>query len=275
MYKLLLASVMLGPFILAQEPITYTFQGVKDPRLSAKFIVRYIGSKESEECMNLRLTTGTKRPVMADQVYDVPDGNYSITMPVALEDDVNNCGYQFRRIELALRRKYDDERYSLHVLLDTNPTRVSAIYYGKKSGFGGTTSLEMPSELRTDKKHYRIADETTFLCATKWFEDDEYASFFCRMQIGDGEGDNRFVRINESQTVVTHPRFGINEIKSETLHLDIQVEEERCTKFTLKRKNVSDHFREAPRPWWAWILEAWQQLKTRVLASIIDVLDMV
>lgn len=264
MYKLLLASVFLGSFILAQEPITYTFQGVKDPRLSAKFIVRYIGSKESEECTNLRLVTGTKRPVMADQVYTVPDGNYSITMPVALADDVNNCGYQFRRIELALRRKYDDELYSLHVLLDTYPTRVHTIYYGTVSGFGGRRSREMPSELRTDKKHYRIADETTFLCATHWFEYDEHASFFCRMQIGDGEGDNRFVPLNEAQTIVTHPRFGINEIKNETLHLDIQVEEKRCTKLTQERKKVSDHFREAPKPWWARMRESWQQLKQEV-----------
>ena len=262
MYKLLLASVLLGPFILAQEPITYTFQGVKDPRLSAKFIVRYIGSKESEECTNLRLVTGTKRPVMADQVYTVPDGNYSITMPVAIEDDVNNCGYQFRRIELALRRKYDDELYSLHILLDTEP-KVSAIYYGHRSGFGGPRSLEMPSTLHTDKKHYRIAQETHFLCATEWHERFDQTVFFCRMQIDDGQGENQFIPLDETKTEVTHPRFGIDDIMSETLHLDIQVEEERCIKFTRERKKELDHFREVPKPWWARIREAWQQLKTK------------
>ena len=252
MFKYLWVCVFLGSVIMANERVTYTFEGVKDPRLSAQFSVRYIASSDSKACTNLRLVTGTKRPAMADKVYEIPDGNYSITMPISFGADSSKCGYQFRRIELKVRRKNDDELYSSHVLLDTE-TKSRPIYYGRWGGSGGQRSIEMPSSLETNKKYFRIAQETRFLCATKWYEHDEGTSFFCRMQLGDGKGDNRFIPLNDAQTIVTHSHLGVDEVKNETLRLDITVEEKRCLRVSRQGKKEQDIFREVPKHWWSWM----------------------
>ena len=107
----------------------------------------------------------------------------------------------------------------------------------------------MPAKLITDKKHYRIAEDTTFLCRTRWYESSRDSTFHCTMQIGDGQGENVFIPINEPKTHVTHPKFGIDEIQSETLHVDIDVDDEGCTaNMGRENLNAKDHFRTLPTP---------------------------
>jgi hypothetical protein len=122
-----------------------------------------------------------------------------------------------------LRRQYDNELYSRHILLGNQP-KVHAIYFGHKTGMsgGGVSPLLMPGSLYTDKRYFRIAKETQYICRTKWYAYDGHTTFYCFMQIRDGKGENQFVPTNEQQTVVAHPELGIDEMKTDTLHVDIE-----------------------------------------------------
>jgi hypothetical protein len=235
--------------LFAQDPVIYTIEGKKDPRLEARYIVTYISTGTSEECTKPKLSTGTRKPAIGSKVYVVKDENYSVKIPIALEEDENNCGYRFARIELVMRRLYDDDLYSLHMILNSKP-EAEAIYYGHKGGFGGQVSLIMPGELQTDKMYYRIAENTRFLCRTDWFpkryKDEEHSIFHCIMQIEDGTGENAFIPTNPQKTIVKHPALGINTLKNETLHVDIIADDEGST--AIEKGRPKDYFRTLPKP---------------------------
>ena len=255
--KIVIMLLFLTMGLYAEEQAIYTFTGQKDARLDADYIVTYVSTSDSEACTQLQLATGTKKALLGRQLYAVKDGSYRVEIPLYLKEDENNCGYRFRRIELMMRRKNDDDLYSQHIILDSTQEGM-AIYYGHKGGMGGKASLEMPAILSTDKKHYRIAADTKFFCSTHWYEYRKGSTFHCRMQIGDGRGENRFISTNEQNTCVTHPKFGIDAVKSETLHVDILVDDEGCRATMGKdRPNVKDHFRELPESSWAWIKGIW------------------
>ena len=68
------------------------------------------------------------------------------------------------------------------------------------------------------------------------------------MQIQDGKGKNQFVQPTQ-YSVVTHPEFGIDEIRSDTLRVDI-LADDAGSKANLNRDNVNapDYFRTLPKP---------------------------
>jgi len=270
MKKLLLLSILAFTTLLAQEPVIYTIEGKKDPRLEAFFKVLYVSTGTSEECTKPKLSTGTRKPVIGARTYAIKDENYSIQIPIALIEDENNCGYRFARIELVMRRLYDDDLYSLHMILNSKP-EAEAIYYGRKGGFGGQASLIMPGKLLTDKTFYRIAKDTRFLCRTEWYPPkysdeagklelhrfykrkglpetlgDESTDFHCVMQIGDGTGENAFIPTNPQKTFVKHPSLGIDTLKNETLHVDIIADDEGSR--AIEPGIPKDYFRTIPKP---------------------------
>jgi hypothetical protein len=200
----------------------------------------------------------------------VKDENYSIQIPIALEEDENNCGYRFERIELVMRRLYDDDLYSLHMILNKKP-EARAIYFGRKGGQGSTPSPEMPAKLLTDKTYYRIAENTRFLCRTEWYPPkysdeagklelhrfykakhlpetlgDESTDFHCVMQIGDGTGANSFIYPDPHISYANNPALGINTLKNETLHVDIIADDEGSR--AIEPGIPKDYFRSLPKP---------------------------
>jgi hypothetical protein len=232
----------------AHEKAVYTIEGKKDPRLQATFLATYISTSKSPECSQRNSTTGTRKVNIGSKRYPITEEKYRIEIPVYLEENENECGYRFSRIELILRRQYDDELYSRHILLSSQP-KAHAIYFGTKTGFGGQASLTMPAMITTDKRYFRIAKETQYICRTKWYAYDGHTTFHCFMQIRDGQGESQFVPTNEQQTVVAHPEFGIDEIKTDTLHVDI-LADDAGSKANLNRDNVNaqDSFRTLPIP---------------------------
>jgi hypothetical protein len=66
------------------------------------------------------------------------------------------------------------------------------------------------------------------------------------MQIRDGKGENKFIRPTPYSRV-THPEFGINEIKSDSLHVDILADDAGSKAYTGK-ETLQDHFRTLPKP---------------------------
>jgi len=121
---------------VTSNPVIYTFEGKKDPRLQATFSVIYKGTSSSTECTQQNPSTATRKPMLAGKNYRITEENYHIEIPVYQQESDGQCGYQFRRIELVLRRQYDKELYSAHILLDTEQ-EVMPTYYGYKTGIKG------------------------------------------------------------------------------------------------------------------------------------------
>ncbi len=230
----------------SNERAVYTIEGTKDPRLQATFMATYISTSKSETCSYRNPTTATRKVKIGSKKYPVTEENYRIEIPVYLEENENECGYRFSRIELLLRRLYDDELYSRHIILDKTP-KVMAIYFGTKTGFGGRATLTMPAEITTDKRYFRIAKQTQYVCRTNYLLRLFRSQFYCYMQIRDGEGENRFVPTNKQQTAVIHPEFGIDEIKSDTLRVDI-LADDRGSKAYTGKETLQDYFRTLPKP---------------------------
>jgi hypothetical protein len=234
--------------LFAQDPVIYTIEGKKDPRLDAVYRVLYVSTGTSEECTTRKLSTGTRKPVIGSKVYEVKDGNYSIKIPIALEEDENNCGYRFERIELVMRRLYDDDLYSLHMILNRKP-EARAIYFGRKGGQGSTPSPEMPAKLLTDKTYYRIAENTRFLCRTRWYEDSQDSTLHCVMKIGEGMGENALIYPDPHISYAKNSALGVDTLKTETLHVDIIADDEGSTaNMKMEKSIIKDHFRELAKP---------------------------
>ncbi len=122
--------------VSSEGRVTYTIEGRKDPRLQATFMASYISTSKSEACSHSNPSTGTRKVKIGSKRYPITDEHYRIEIPVYLEENENECGYRFSRIELLLRRQYDNELYSRHILL-SDSQKVPAIYYGSKGGFSG------------------------------------------------------------------------------------------------------------------------------------------
>lgn len=259
--KTLTLLILVSLTLLAQDPVIYTIEGKKDPRLDAVYRVLYVSTGTSEECTTRKLSTGTKKPVIGSKVYVVKDENYNIQIPIALEEDEDNCGYRFERIELVMRRLYDDDLYSLHMILNKKP-EARAIYYGYKGGFGSGSGLEMPAKLLTDKTYYRIADNTRFLCRTEWtpkirlpifgangkveWKDSEHTNFHCIMQIGNGMGENAFIYPDPHISYAKNSVLGVDTLKNETLHVDIIADDDGSR--AIIKGLPKDYFRTLPKP---------------------------
>lgn len=226
--------------------VTYTIHGRKDPRLQATFLASYISTSKSEACSYRNPTTATRKVRIGSKTYPITEEHYRIEIPVYLDESENECGYRFARIEVLLRRQHDQELYSRHILLANSP-KVMAIYFGRKGGFGGQASLTMPSEITTDKRHFRVARKTQYVCRTKYREWKHSSGFYCFMRIRDGEGENRFIPTNEWKTRATHPEFGIDELESDTLQVDFLADDQGSKRYTGK-ETLPDHFRTLSPP---------------------------
>ena len=228
------------------EKAVYTIEGKKDPRLQATFLATYISTSKSPACSRRNPTTATRKVNIGSKRYPITEENYRIEIPVYLEENESECGYRFSRIELMLRRQYDNDLYSRHILLANSP-KVEAIYYGYKTGIrGGGKNPMMPGTVFTEKRHFRIAKQTQYICGTEYYAWKHSSGFYCFMQIRDGKGENKFIRPTPYSRV-THPEFGINGIKSDTLHVDILADDAGSKAYTGK-ETLQDYFRTLPKP---------------------------
>jgi hypothetical protein len=129
-------SIEQSSQIHLNKGVVYTIEGKKDPRLQATFLATYISTSKSAACSRQNSTTATRKVNIGSKRYPITEEHYRIEIPIYLEENENQCGYRFSRIELVLRRLYDEDLYSRHILLE-NKTKVDPIYYGDKTGIRG------------------------------------------------------------------------------------------------------------------------------------------
>jgi hypothetical protein len=251
MKKLLLLSILTFTTLLAQNEAAYTVTGTKDPRLDATYAATYVSQNlDDDACSYYEGDKGFRRPKIASRRMTVPDGNYTLILPITLTKEENKCSYRFTGLELYLRRKYDNELSSIHTIL-SDKKEVNQIYWKTKGGAMSFKNPDTPPYLQTDKKYFRIAKESTFLCKTFWFEKGRYADahsqFHCTMQIDDDVNRTLYTQQDPLIYSFSHPAFGVDVIENETMHIDILVDEKNC-KMMENRRIVPDNFRELEKP---------------------------
>lgn len=278
--------------LYAQDQSVYTLTGKKDSRLDARYTISYVATNLQEGCGSRGYTTGTMKPSITQRSVSVPDGNYTISLPIYMtpEEDKKVCGYRFAGLDLRIMRKNDNDRYSRFELMGNfrrNPWFPNAnhepivTYNGYKGGEGSANFVGMDRKetpnFTSDKKYFRIAPETTFICMTqdriydyelpKWrkeaIEKYGHTDFMCTMKMKlDTEGGKfhfnectKEERLSDTQHrcgVMTHPEFGVDEITSDTLHIDILVDESKCQllrfRDNLNFTKESDVFCEISKP---------------------------
>lgn len=236
--------------LYAIDQASYTITGTKDPRLDATYAATYVSQNLTDDaCSYYEGDKGFRRPKIASSRMTVPDGNYTLTLPITLTQEENKCNYRFAGLELYLRRKYDNELSSIHYIL-SDKKEVNPIYWKTKGGAMGFNKPDTPAYLKTDKKYFRIAKESTFLCKTFWFEKGRYADahsqFHCTMQI-DNDVNRMLYQKDPIIYSFSHPEFGVDAIENEMMHIDILVDEKNC-RMMENRRIVPDNFRELEKP---------------------------
>jgi len=139
MKKIIVLTIVLIVNVLASEA-SYTITGTKDPRLDALYMVTYVSQNlESDKCSYKVRNLGYRRPHILSRNIAVPDGNYTIELPITLSEDENNCNYRFNGMLLIMKRKYDEELSSIHYIL-SDRQKVMPTYYKTK---GGATAIKL------------------------------------------------------------------------------------------------------------------------------------
>ncbi len=274
---------LLSPFIHAENiastegvsvqnkglsaPIIYTIEGKKDPRLSATFLASYISTSKSEACSYKQATIARRKVRIVDKAYPVTEENYRVEIPIFLDETETECGYQFSRIELVLRRLHDNNLYAKHIVLNSRP-EARAIYRGTQGGMMSIPGPNRPAKLKTDKKYFRVAKETNYLCITRFYtriKDPVHSTgLVCHMEIGDGLGVNQFIPTNSKGTHVTHPEFGIDEITNDALIINMIADDEN-SKLANGKEVLPDYFRVLPKPKQPELKPSlWQQVTNKI-----------
>jgi hypothetical protein len=158
--------------------------------------------------------------------------------------------------------------------------RAYAVYDGRKGGTDGRSLLnkkESPYAFRSDKRYFRITAKTTFACMTRnsiydyeqSTSDKETAQrlgntdFTCtmKMKLDTDGGKYHYHECTKEESrndseyecgTMSHPDFGVDEITSDTLHIDIVVDESKCVKWRHLNHNFGstfepDSFQELPK----------------------------
>ncbi|MFA6144796.1 MAG: hypothetical protein WCW84_03945 [Sulfurimonas sp.] len=230
--------------LFAQDQSVYTLTGQKDPR----YTVTYVATNLKEGCGSSGYTTGTMKPSIARRSMSVPDGNYTINLPIYMtsEEDKAGCGYRFGGLELTMKRKNDDQYSRFQLLGDyrryTNTQEPDTIYRGSEEGGQGSPIFvgmdrKLTPKFISDKKYFRIAPETTFVCMTqnriyeyerpkREQEYHPYGNFMCtmKMKLDTDGGKFHFNECTKEEQLtetqhrcwsMTHPDFGVDEITSD------------------------------------------------------------
>ncbi|MDR1975841.1 MAG: hypothetical protein LBQ18_02480 [Campylobacteraceae bacterium] len=238
--------------VLEGTPV-YHIEGFKDKRIRAVYnaIFKSTANFDSDDCGSYSVNTGLRRAALIERTYLAADGNYELNIPIVLHNNQSKCGYQFVGLELDLRRISGEDvdfYYSRFMLLWDKPENDLITYRGYKSNQAGDRDIvEMPPTFITNKKYFRVAPDTSFLCRTTWREwsndTEDKSGFHCVMKIG--SGDTKFYPKNEIGTTVTNPQFGVDEILSSNLTINIIADDNGSIAYYDNRTGRwADKFRE-------------------------------
>ncbi len=211
------------PISLDNVPI-YTIKGFKDKRIDAMYSLTYVSSNlDKKECHQENVISSSKKPVVGNRIYHVFDENYTVTIPIELTDNTDLCGFKFRGIELIMKRA-GESGYNIS-------THFPILSRDKEADFRRRTSgSDKFSSFETDKRYFRVAPDTSFLCRTEYYEVTNSPSFYCVMQIDSGDTIINPIILNGRETRIgTNSQFGTDSITNSTITINMVVDSSGST----------------------------------------------
>jgi len=241
--------------------LKYTIVGQKDKKLSAEYIAFYKSIDKYPECTKRRKPSSKRRVPLKHSIRtEVPDEKYKLNIPITFSSKEKNidCNYKIISLFLRIHRKNDDKYTSFGIYKSDKKGQVS--YYGigdflqKKRGriFSqsydgwragkGSKDFSLPSALKTEKNHFLLTEESNFLCKTKWYNYKSVYSrlgdndFHCTLKINNGEEKDKLQFLSKFHTEATHPSFGADTLKNQTLYINILVDKNASKAYFSKSK---------------------------------------
>jgi hypothetical protein len=229
------------PDILSEDTPIYHITGYKDKRLEAVYSVSFKSSLlQNDKCRQANIITGKNdKPVIMSKSYIVKGEDYTVDIPIEFTDNTNGCGFELIGVDLTIRRVNDPDWYSkLYILMDRhyndlNSYSVFRSSIGSKWDKAPNNRYETPWKLKTDKKHFTIAPDTSFLCRTNLvnfttregylFNHDE---FYCVMKINSGDTN---IYYPDETSMARNPQFGVDEIVNSNFTINIIADDNGST----------------------------------------------
>jgi hypothetical protein len=268
-------SVSVPDTISPDTPV-YHISGTKDARLDAVMSTTFVATNiNSSKCSSKGAFGDRRKPSFLSKNYFVQDGNYSINIPIEFSDDTDGCGYKLIGLNLLMRRHGDGGMHSNYYLLtDRKINNLNNLCVDNLQAIGlcGGDKRVYEDEFKTDKKYFRIAQVTSFLCRTEYHDFKGYSEefknasgFYCIMQINSGYAEPRiFIRNWKKKPDGTSyleyghnkdPQFGVDEIVNSNLTVNIIADDDGSTYISNHDNNhtrgeVPDRLRDYIPPNW-------------------------
>lgn len=270
--SLIILSLITTLDLSANEKITYTLNGQKDPRLNAVYELTYVAKNKDEACTEKRgnsLVAKTKK-----ELFEVNEDTYNLRIIVnATPKEDDKCAYEFQSLNLIVKRLYDEENYNQFPVvgryLSASPRQKGnwaiPVYNGTKDGTALPLGFfnkrnKIPYAYRSDENYFRLLYQTRFNCMTSRTDESTHAEFMCLMDISDPlyryqPCDSSSPKPQDECGTVRHSQFDINRLIDQTFTIDIIADDSKSMKWNTSKLTMENDTFQMPNP------SVWEKFK--------------
>lgn len=252
----------------ANEQITYTLNGEKDPRLNAYYELTYVAQNKKKECSEKR--GDSFAPKTKKETFDIDEHEYMLQITInATPEEEDECSYTFQSLNLIIKRVYDEEVYNQFPVVGVYPSGFGwkkgnwamPIYHGTQDGAGSPRGFfnkrnAIPYAFRSDENYFRLVYQTKFNCMTSRYDDSTHSDFMCLMDLSETlyeyqPCDPSSLKKQDECGTVHHPQFEINHLIDQSFKIDIIADDSKSMRWnTSSRKLETDTFQIPEASWW-------------------------
>jgi len=252
----------------ANDTVTYTINGEKDPRLVAYYELTYTANSKENECMEKRgdlLVPKTKT-----EIFDVDDEEYLLHITIDTKpQEGDECAYEFQSLNLIVKRLYDEEVYNQFPVVGRYPSASTwqkgnwaiPVYHGTSDAITSPLGFfskrnKIPYAFRSDKRYFRLHYQNRFNCMTSRYDDSPEVEFMCLMDISDTlydfqPCDPSSSKIQNECGTVHHPQFETNALIDQSFRIDIIADDSKSMRWnTSSLKLQKDTFQVPDASLW-------------------------
>ncbi|ADR33755.1 hypothetical protein Sulku_1092 [Sulfuricurvum kujiense DSM 16994] len=282
LFNIFSISFLLIPILSANETITYTLNGQKDPRLGAVYELTYVATNKEKECTEKRensLVAKTKK-----ELFEVNEDTYNLRIIVnATPKEDDKCAYEFQSLNLIVKRLYDEERYNQFPVVGRYPSAsprqkgnwAIPVYNGTKEGTALPLGFfnkrnKIPYAYRSDENYFRLLYQTRFNCMTSRTDESTHAEFMCLMDISDPlyryqPCDSSSPKPQDECGTVHHSQFEINRLIDQTFTIDIIADDSKSMKWNTSKLTMENDTFQMPNP------SVWEKFKHLFTPFTLDI----
>ncbi len=238
--KILILSILLVTGLFAEEDISYSISGNIGSEYTVKFITSF--RDQNKKCRG--------RDLMKE--IEVKSGDYNISIPLAHHNENENLCYEYVFNKLVMRIENGDG-YSIFPILgdyaghgimrclgDNNFTSeymqklqkeqaAKPIHSGfireNREGYSDfRSSAFLPKKYKTNKAIFRLVPSTDFICdiKSKGFLSKKGSICELKTRLDTDGGLYHYTGENgEGCHALTHPDFGVDELKNDSLVINV------------------------------------------------------